>query len=1706
MPRQLPSGDLSLSFLKCRPEDEGKYACTARNKHGEKTTEAPFKVIPREAKDQPHCGPSFIKPLQDIKAEEGNPLVLEAELAGNPLPHVKWFMDDQPLSTSSTVCPAFDGRKATLSIASCHPSRHAGVYECRASNVVGDVCSRALVSIVGKEAPRFVEKLSDMQFSTNKPMTLCCRVTGVPTPEVEWFFHRSPVYPGVKYQVSREGEKCLLTLPHPRIKDTGTYECKAKNVAGKAETSAYVTVTSAELEGEAPMFLKKLKDISIPNGTTAKLTACICGSPKPEVKWFKDGQQLSANSRIKMEAESNGVVRLLVEQAMKQDVGTYRLSIANQFGSETCTTTLNVEGDDKVKSDVPKREIPKAAVHGPPTPLAHAPYIFKMSDDSISLGWGPSISRGPQPPPTYRLEMCQIPNGQWTTYKSGIKDTSCDVRDLLPGTDYRFRVRVENRYGTSEPSPYVSAHRSRLLHRPATPTDHTPKDYDLEHLKLDKYAAAPRFLRLDEDSAYAERGHPARIEFWVYGCPQPKITWFFNNEQVDTSRYDFLEDRGGQVILFITRMREEDVGTYTCKAVNEHGEAQRKIEMKIAEMPIFTKRLEPCTTLARGKAEFRCRAIGTPNPKIRWFKDWQPLAESSRFHIRQEEPDVCVLTLSDAILRDGGLYTCTAANVAGTATTSAMLTVEECEEQYGFKTYQRPRVVKTSQKPFEDFYDIGDELGRGTQGITYHVVDRRDGRSLAAKVMHGPEHMLDVMRSELDIMGELCHPRLLRLQDAHETKSSLTLTADLCGGGELLPNILHRGTLTESLVAHYVKQILEGLKHMHQKNIAHLGLTIGDVLLTRVNGDNVKVGDFGLAARLYPGRELVQEYGHPEFVAPEVANKQPVSLAADLWSVGIISYILLVGESPFLRENDRETLKAVQQGKADFFHGGFAVLSDEARDFVTKLLQPDPSQRLDVDAALKHKWLQLDDIPDKCDELENIDRLKEYYRKWKAWYANAQCRWFYRRRTLESCFTHPSRMIYPPDEVYTPPLTPDREVEGRSHFKPAAFDDLTYRQKIEREVIDPRSESHYQSGPDTFLLPLRDPDFPVRVRRYLKVAVRERRKFVDVMDEEIWDEKRGVGGASPHLRIRHEVGTPGSEYEHHEREQAIIKRRRPGTLKGWAPFFREKIRHCAVREGEDAVFRCRVTAQPSAQVSWFRNDGILVESSRILMGQYSDGLCTLTLRPAKAYDVGVYKCVARNSHGITTCRARLHLGTAPNKPDPPHADCCSDTEVLLRWNMSRDDAFVIPTLGYSIEQKQEGTEEWTKMSGVFPTHEFYLVRGLSPATSYRFRIRSRNKFGWSDLSSPSEPVLTLAEASPKIELCRGDQFHQEQAESGIDPALSEGEEEGQELDYLREEEPIKLEKKEPTEVCNYISEIARGRFSLVMKVWHKEKNTALVAKAISLQKDKDAAWRELSAHCSLVHEHLPLLHAALEGSGSMLFLIMEKLDAVDVLRALSSRALYSEEAVSRIIIQVLDAIEYLHFRNLCYLELQPDNVLLLRPYFTRVKLVDFGSVREEESTFPKEQSPASCPEYLAPEILKGEDVIHTPADIWSVGVLTYILLSGVSPFAGETPQETKDNVQWVRYHFDHLHREASPEATHFLMQLFKRTPQKRPTASECLENKWLLPAESLIRKREKTLFPSHALREFSEKFHSQKAAHTPQHLLNMYGKKEEETS
>lgn len=229
------------------------------------------------------------------------------------------------------------------------------------------------------------------------------------------------------------------------------------------------------------------------------------------------------------------------------------------------------------------------------------------------------------------------------------------------------------------------------------------------------------------------------------------------------------------------------------------------------------------------------------------------------------------------------------------------------------------------------------------------------------------------------------------------------------------------------------------------------------MLIAHPGSDSLKICDFGLSRRIEETLAPL-EYGQPEFVAPEVVLGEGVGLGQDMWSIGIITYILLSGHSPFRGANDRETLYAVKKGQWQFVGTIWNDISKEGRDFITKLLVFDAHHRMDVKSALSHPWFHLIHREHIEDEYQiGTDRLRTYWHGLRDWYTNASCRNYYRRRALATAFDHPSKMVYPPGMCFTPEGTPPR-IEEQTR-KPHKWEDYVSRENAEYEVGSVKSES-----------------------------------------------------------------------------------------------------------------------------------------------------------------------------------------------------------------------------------------------------------------------------------------------------------------------------------------------------------------------------------------------------------------------------------------------------------------------------------------------------------------------------------------------------------------------------------------------------------------------------------------------------------------------
>ncbi|KAG8562715.1 hypothetical protein GDO81_015783 [Engystomops pustulosus] len=301
------------------------------------------------------------------------------------------------------------------------------------------------------------------------------------------------------------------------------------------------------------------------------------------------------------------------------------------------------------------------------------------------------------------------------------------------------------------------------------------------------------------------------------------------------------------------------------------------------------------------------------------------------------------------------------------------------------------RIVSIKQAILSSCYTVcqHEVLGGGRFGQVHKCVEMTSGLRLAAKIIKvkAPKDR-DEVKNEINVMNQLNHVNLIQLYDAFECKNDLTLIMEYLDGGELFDRITDESYhLTELDAIMFTKQICEGIYYLHQQYILHLDLKPENILCVSRTGNQIKIIDFGLARRYKPREKLKVNFGTPEFLAPEVVNYDFVSFPTDMWSVGVITYMLLSGLSPFLGESDAETMNYIVNCNWEFDTETFDQVSEDAKDFISRLLVKEKSCRLSAGQCLKHEWLV--NLPIKAQKykvrLKSQVLLQRYMaqKKWK---------------------------------------------------------------------------------------------------------------------------------------------------------------------------------------------------------------------------------------------------------------------------------------------------------------------------------------------------------------------------------------------------------------------------------------------------------------------------------------------------------------------------------------------------------------------------------------------------------------------------------------------------------------------------------------------------------------------------------------------------
>ncbi|KAG1872899.1 kinase-like domain-containing protein [Suillus subalutaceus] len=281
-------------------------------------------------------------------------------------------------------------------------------------------------------------------------------------------------------------------------------------------------------------------------------------------------------------------------------------------------------------------------------------------------------------------------------------------------------------------------------------------------------------------------------------------------------------------------------------------------------------------------------------------------------------------------------------------------------------SYAQGAIMSSQSATVPCQYRTGRTLGSGTYAIVKEAIHIKTGKYYACKVinkklMEGREHMV---RNEIAVLKRISsgHPNIVTLHDYFETSHNLYLCFDLCTGGELFDSICARGQYTEADAAGLVRTIFQAVKYIHDCGIVHRDLKPENLLFRSKpeKTSEIMIADFGLSRVMEENKlsMLKEVCGTPGYMAPEIFQKTGHGKPVDVWAMGVITYFLLAGYTPFDRDTQRQEMEAIIAGDYKFEPDEYwSIVSDTARDFVATCLTTDPEKRPTAAQMLEHHWL-----------------------------------------------------------------------------------------------------------------------------------------------------------------------------------------------------------------------------------------------------------------------------------------------------------------------------------------------------------------------------------------------------------------------------------------------------------------------------------------------------------------------------------------------------------------------------------------------------------------------------------------------------------------------------------------------------------------------------------------------------------------------------
>ena len=303
------------------------------------------------------------------------------------------------------------------------------------------------------------------------------------------------------------------------------------------------------------------------------------------------------------------------------------------------------------------------------------------------------------------------------------------------------------------------------------------------------------------------------------------------------------------------------------------------------------------------------------------------------------------------------------------------------DNEEDFKIWFDKLNTAVQNKSLFDKYEVKQKIGKGKFGLVKSGINKETKKPVAIKIMakkNMDKSDMELAKVEIDILKIAQHPNIIKLYDVFENENYIYIIMEYCSGGDLLSYFeYHEYELPEAKVCEIIHKLSMAVYYLHSYGIVHRDLKPENILMTDLSSNaDMRLLDFGLSKIVGNDEKCTEPYGTLSFVAPEVLQGKPYDKSVDLWSIGIITFLLLCGYLPFDdKHSEREIARQTIQDPVPYENKIWSKLSPEAKTFVDGLLQKKPEKRYSIKEVLEHPWIKkMDKVPEKRSDAQNTNK------------------------------------------------------------------------------------------------------------------------------------------------------------------------------------------------------------------------------------------------------------------------------------------------------------------------------------------------------------------------------------------------------------------------------------------------------------------------------------------------------------------------------------------------------------------------------------------------------------------------------------------------------------------------------------------------------------------------------------------------------------